>query len=150
MAFIQCEHCGHRIEVKDFVVVNACPACGRSVEGEFLARGRFAFSLTTAICVVLATGAVMLVNIRVETVNADPTEMKELDAPNGTSVREAHHSDGVGTAYGWPYPITGDSAFPAACTDVVLGLVFILAVGWCSEQVVRRSRGGPPTPSSSP
>lgn len=36
-SFIWCEHCGQKIEVKDFVMVNACPACGRSVEGELLA-----------------------------------------------------------------------------------------------------------------
>jgi hypothetical protein len=36
-SFIWCEHCGQKIEVKDFVVINSCPACGRSVEGDFLA-----------------------------------------------------------------------------------------------------------------
>jgi hypothetical protein len=36
-SFIWCEHCGQKIEVKDFVVINACPVCDRSVEGDFLA-----------------------------------------------------------------------------------------------------------------
>ena len=63
MAYIQCEHCGHKIEVEDFKVVLLCPACKCAVDGDLLAKGRFAFSLPTAIAVGLAIGLTIFFSV---------------------------------------------------------------------------------------